>query len=363
MRHVKINAIPRVPPRSDFETVLTSASKLSMVMLAVVATMAALWLGRVLIAPVALAIIIGLMFGPVASRLERGGIPPSLSAVLVVLLFLTLLLGAAVSFAAPLSGWFEKLPLIWQRLRAAMTDWQTLFQSVGELQDQLNTIIGSQATMTVEIEDASTVTSIAATAPTILAQIIIFLASLYFFVATRQQIRVSILSMCISRQMRWRAAHVFRDVELYVSRYLLSITLVNIGLGAAVALGMWAIGLPSPLLWGMLAAVLNYILYIGPATMALILAAVGLASFDSLQGAVAPPLVYLCLNFFEAQFITPHVIGRTLTLNPFMIFFCVAFWLWLWGPLGGLVAVPILLIGYAVLNNILPRRPVPNRRR
>lgn len=356
MRHEKVYPpIVRLPPKSNFEAILTVSAKASVILLAAIAGLVALWLGRVLLAPVAFAIIVGLMFGPVATRLERAGIPSGLSAALVVLLFLTILIGVGVSFAVPLSFWVDKIPLIWERLRAEITDWQSLFQSVGQLQDQLASIVGKEASMTVEVEDESAVTSIAATAPAILAQCILFLASLYFFVATREQIRVSILSMCVSRRMRWRAAHVFRDVELYVSRYLLSITVINIGLGLVVSAAMWAIGMPSPFLWGMLATVLNYILYVGPAAMALVLTGVGLATYPQLSGALLPPLVYLSINFMEAQFVTPHVVGRTLTLNPFMIFIAVAFWLWLWGPIGGLVAVPSLLISYAILNNILPR--------
>ena len=199
-------------------------------------------------------------------------------------------------------------------------------------------------------------------APAILAQILIFLASLYFFVATRDHIRISVLSLCVSRRMRWRTAHVFRDVESKVSKFLLSITFINFCVGCAVSLAMWAIGMPSPLLWGALAAVLNYIPYVGQGVMILVLLAVGLGTQTELGAILLPVGCYICINFVEGQIVTPHFIGRTMTLNPFIIFLSITFWLWAWGPVGGLVAVPTLLIATSVMAHALPSKPMVPRR-
>ncbi len=122
----------------------------------------------------------------------------------------------------------------------------------------------------------------------------------------------------------------------------------------AVSIAMWLIGVPSPLLWGMMAGALNYIIYIGPFAMFLILLAVGLASFTAPAAILAPAMAYLLLNLTEAQFVTPMTLGKRLTLNPFVVFLALAFWLWIWGPVGGFVAVPALLVVYAVVRNVLP---------
>ena len=188
-------------------------------------------------------------------------------------------------------------------------------------------------------------------------QVLLFLASLYFFVATRYQTRHSILQVCVSRKLRWRVAHIFRDVERSVSRYLLSISIINVGLGFAVSIAMLAIGMPSPALWGALAGLLNFVVYLGPAVMAVILFAVGLTQFDTLGGSLLPPLVYLAINLVEAQFVTPHVIGRAMTMNPFVVILSIAFWIWIWGPLGGFIAIPVLLVLYSVAANIIPGIP------
>jgi predicted PurR-regulated permease PerM len=158
--------------------------------------------------------------------------------------------------------------------------------------------------------------------------------------------------------MRWRTAHVFRDVEQKVSRFLLSITFINACVGCAVSLAMWAIGMPSPILWGALAAVLNYIPYVGQGVMVLVLLAVGLGTQTGLTNILLPVACYVAINFVEGQIVTPHFIGRTMTLNPFIIFLSITFWLWAWGPVGGLVAVPTLLIAQSVLMHALPSKPM-----
>ncbi|PRD44083.1 AI-2E family transporter [Phyllobacterium phragmitis] len=354
MRHVQPNpAFVRLPPKLDVGALLAISARLSIVLLATIAMVVALHLGRYILSPIALAIVIGLMFGPVATRLEDHHVPKELAAILGVILFFALIAIGAVMFAVPLSVWAEKAPVVWQELRQQLIALKQPLEMLGTLQDQIRNITGAASAMAVKVEDGSTVQNIALLAPAILGQVLIFLASLYFFVATRNEISAAILSMCVGRRIRWRVAHVFRDVEADVSRYLLSITVINAGMGVAVGLAMWLVGVPSPALWGGLAAILNYVVYIGPALMTAILLGVGLATFDG-YAVFLPAGAYLLVELLEGQFVTPHVIGRTMTLNPFMVFLALTFWLWIWGPIGGFIAVPSLLVLYAVTRNILP---------
>lgn len=347
---------------SQFERVLNNAARLSVVAIGVVVLLFVLQAGQVFLAPVTLAIVIGLMFGPVADRLEAVGVPPALSAAVVVLLLLGIIAGGVAVFAVPLSEWVARAPLIWDKLQGQLANLKEPLETFSQFQTQMNEVLGGSATMSVSVEDGSAVTSVALLAPTVLAQILIFLASLYFFVATRDHIRISVLSLCVTRRMRWRTAHVFRDVEAKVSRFLLSITFINACVGVAVTLVMWAIGMPSPILWGALAAVLNYIPYVGQGTMILILLAVGLGTQTRIEQILLPALCYMGVNFVEGQIVTPHFIGRTMTLNPFVIFLSITFWLWAWGPVGGLVAVPTLLIATSMLTHALPSKPVAPKR-
>lgn len=332
---------------------LQSVTRLTVIIIGIIIVLAAMNYSQSLLAPISLAIVTGLMASPVAAALERY-MPAALSAAIVVILFLCLIALAVALFTMPLSIWTDRLPQIWRELQRHLIDWRTVFDTLGGVQEQIKTMAGGKAAMTVDIADSSAMEEIATLAPALVAQIILFLASLYFFLATRHAIRASVLSLCFNRRSRLRTARIFRDAEWFVSRYLLSISVINAGLGLATAAAMWIIGVPQPYLWGMLAFILNYVVYIGPAVMAGILLGVGLATWDSPPAIFYPMAVFLTINLIEAQFVTPQVIGRSVTLNPFFVFLSLAFWLWIWGPIGGLLAVPFLLIGYAIMRNAVP---------
>lgn len=352
--------VVRLQPRTGLDAGLSAATRISIIFLGICAFFAVLGFAKSVLAPVFLAVITGLMMTPLARRLEKF-IPTGLAAGLVVLIFLGGLSLTIMLFYLPLSVWMERLPVIWNDLQRHLVDWRQVFNSVSEIQEQVREATGGESKVRVEIDEGSTVTNIASLAPELVAQIILFLGSLYFFLAERDRIRLMVLSLCMNRRLRLRMAHIFRDVEWFVSRYLLSITAINFILGLAVAAAMTALGVPQPLLWGMLAFSLNYIIYIGPAVMAAILIAVGLSGDVKGIAIFYPAMAYLTINMIEANIVTPQVIGRFFTLNPFFVILALSLWIWLWGAVGGLVAVPAMLVGYAILRNLMPlARPREN---
>jgi predicted PurR-regulated permease PerM len=340
--------------RAQFEHILENTSQLAVILLGAVALAIALALGKFILAPISLAIVIGLMFGPVADAMERRGLPTALSAGVVVIGFLALIAFAGTMFAAPIAEWVARGPLLWQKLQQQLASFQEPLQALSGVQEQLKEAMGGGASMTVEVQDGGPVQDVALLVPSLLADILLFLAGLYFFLATRNNIRLTVLSLCFSRQLRWRVAHIFRDVETKVSRFLLSAAAINLGVGVATFIAMWAIGMPSPLLWGGLAAVLNFIPYIGQAIMLAILFAVGLGTHSDIVGIVLPVALYAAINITADQLVFPHLVGKALTLNPFVIFVSIAFWMWLWGPMGGFVAVPSLLVLQSIIMHIFP---------
>ena len=340
--------------RVQFEHILVTTSRLAIILAGAVALAIALALGKFILAPIALAIVVGLMFGPVADAMERRGVPAALSAGIVVIGFLALIGLAGTVFAAPISEWVARGPALWQRLQTQIASFQEPLQALSGIQQQLKDVMGGGASMTVQVEDGGPVQDVAFMVPTLLADILLFLAGLYFFLATRNNIRLTVLSLCFSRRMRWRVAHIFRDVETKVSRFLLSASVINLGVGIATFVAMWAIGMPSPLLWGGLAAVLNFIPYVGQAIMLAILFAVGLGTHSDILGILLPVVLYAIINITADQLVFPHLVGKALTLNPFVIFVTIAFWMWLWGPMGGFVAVPSLLVLQSVIMHVFP---------
>jgi predicted PurR-regulated permease PerM len=358
-RTTKKAPIVRLPPKSNFELLLVRGSQASIIFVGLIAFVFTLHAGEYILAPVAMGIVLGLMLGPVASRIERRGLPPGLSAFVVFVLFIVLLGIFALVVAAPLSLWVSRIPQIWSELQSRLSELKQPIEAIRAARDEIRNISGGKG-LAVSVDDGSPVESVATLAPALIAQILIFLASLYFFVATRHQTRIAILRLCFTRRLRWRVAHIFRDVETMVSRYLLSITLINIVEGAVVGAGLYLVGVPSAALWGALAVVTNFVVFLGPLLMTVVLFAVGLTEFDTLGGALIPPLVYQAINLVESQFVTPLVIGRAMTLNPFIVVLALIFWIWLWGALGGFIAIPALLVAYAIARNIFPGTDWPD---
>jgi predicted PurR-regulated permease PerM len=345
--------IVRLPPKSNVELLLLRSAQVAVIVMGLVAAIFALQAGEYILAPASLGIVLGLMLGPLATRLERGGLPPGLSASLVVILFIVGICLFAAAIAAPLTFWLSRLPQLWADLQVQLSELRAPLEALKNVRNQLRELTGGDG-FTVSVDEGTGVESVALFAPAFIAQVLIFFACLYFFVATRNQTRAAVLKLCLNRRMRWRVAHIFRDVERMVSRYLLSITVINVAEGMAVGIGLYLIGVPSAALWGALAALTNFVVFVGPAVMMAILFMVGLAEFDTLGGSLLPVLVYVVINILEAQFVTPMVIGRTMTLNPFVVVLALIFWIWLWGPLGGFIAIPALLVVYAIIRNIVP---------
>jgi predicted PurR-regulated permease PerM len=358
MKNTSLQLRPvRLQHRSNFESVLVIGSRISQMILAVIAIVIALDYGEVILAPIFLGVCIGLMFSPLAGRIESFGVPSWLSALVIMVSFMLMIALISMGLSVPLAAWIERAPEIWTSLRLQVADWKSLIESFQGVQKQMSEVIGPATAVTVKVDDNSAVQSVVSLGPKIVAELLIFLASIYFFVATRDRFRIAVLSLCITRRMRWRFAHFFRDVEVLISRYLATITAINVGLGAAVALALWAVGMPSPLLWGVLAILLNFVIYIGPALMTVILLSVSLSLNHSAFDILLPPGIYLALHAVESNFVTHQILGATMTMNPFAVFLALAFWIWLWGPVGGFIAVPSLLILYALIRNIIPSKP------
>jgi predicted PurR-regulated permease PerM len=339
---------------AEFKDLLANTARLATIFVATIVLIAALTYGRALLLPVSLAIIVGLMFGPVADNLERRGVPSALSGAIVVLILIVLIAASILSFAVPLTEWVARAPLIWEKFRSAVTDLKEPLAALGGLSEQIRALMGEEAAVEVAVAEGNPVTDIAFIAPAILGEILVFLVSLYFYLATRENIRISILSLCVTRRLRWRTAHVFRDVEAKVSKFLLSVTLLNICVGVVMTIATWWLGLPSPILWGALAFLLNYIPYVGQAIMIAILLAVGLGTQAGWVAILAPVAFYLVVNFVEGQLVFPQFVGRSVELNPFLVFLSILFWIWAWGPFGALVAVPSLIIAQSFLAHVLP---------
>ncbi|NNL35469.1 MAG: AI-2E family transporter [Silicimonas sp.] len=170
----------------------------------------------------------------------------------------------------------------------------------------------------------------------------IFVGVLFFFILTKAETYAFAARRFVSAEHRVEAEQRQRGAEREVGRYFLAVSVINASYAVVVTGVMMAIGLPSPSLLGIAAGLLNFILYLGPAVMLVAFALAGLVVFGG-SYSFLPAIAYLTINILEAQFVTPALVGRALRVNPFLIFCTLVFLMWLWGPIGGIIAIPLLL--------------------
>lgn len=324
---------------------LDEAANWSVVGIFVLLAIFALKWGAFVAMPITVALAFGFTLGPLVDRLERYGLPPAVAAAIIVVALGMLLYGLFLAFAIPLEQWSLRVPEMLDKARVHLFALRSTLERLQEIGNSVrDAATPGEKPVAVELRDVGIVTNALASAPPMLAQAFILLGTFYFFLANRSRLRTWLLLLPVSHDARFRVARMFRDTEMHLSRYVGAITLINISLGLAVGIAMWLVGLPSPALWGALAGVLNFVPYLGPAIVAIVITGAALVTFDDLSTVVTAPAVFLALNLLESQFVTPSVIGHRLTLNPFLVFVALAFWVWMWGPVGAFLAVPLLII-------------------
>lgn len=327
------------------------ATRAAIVVIAVVVGFIALKLGEEIFAPLVMALMTGIILAPVMDRLERLHLPRSLAALLILLS--GVLLVAALMFMVEPLIWLviDKLPQIRWEIRGLVDEFRNLIRGLDEVNKQVEQALGSDLTQERNTSESAmpNLADALFVAPRVLAQVLIFLGTLYFFLLTRKDIYSWMSNRMSGISDTGRIEDRFLTAERLVSYYFVTITAINCILGVSLAGLLGIIGLPGAIIWGIAAALLNFVLYLGPAVIVAGLAIAGIVVFDGLYSFV-PPLIFLALNVLESQFVTPTFVGRNISLNPLLIFVSLVFWLWLWGPVGGIIAIPSLLVAITLLD-------------
>ena len=322
---------------------------------------------RAFLTPIILAFLLALVFSPVRRLLERSRIPAGLAAAIIVLGLVGALLAIGFLLSGPVSGWIEDAPRIGERLETRVREIRASLggdedaPSMEEVVKEVEAAAGAGAAgdaQEVVIQERSALGQLASGAPDALVQTAMVLVLLLFILASGDMFYEKIVHVMPTFRDKRRAMRIARDVERKLSRYLFTITVINGGLGAAIALAMWALDMPNPLLIGMLAWLLNYIPYVGALGGVAVTLAAGLLTFDTTGAALVPAGAYFLLTTIEGQFVTPYFVGRNLRLNTVVVFIAVAFWAWLWSVVGMLVAVPLLVTVRTFCENVPQLEPL-----
>jgi len=318
------------------------------------ATPFALRAGAEFFLPVTAALVISIALVPLLEWLERRRIPAALSALLCVVLFLGVANVAVAAIVFPATEWFRLLPGRIGRLRETLAPLFEIYANLERFVDDLVREFGRSpgtGPQAVQVETPSTLLQIiASSAPFAAIQMFFAVLVIFFFLAGWTRMRKRTITARGSFGGAMTTARVIQQVVDATSTYLGTITVVNIGMGLVVAFVLWLIDMPTPLMWGGIAAVLNYIPYLGPIASTLLLALGGLMTFEDPWYALLPAMSFVVIHLIEANLVTPTVVGRRLTINPLLILLSLSFWAWVWGTTGALLAVPLLIIIRTVLD-------------
>jgi predicted PurR-regulated permease PerM len=314
--------------------------------LAVMATFYTLYFARAIFIPVALAVLLNILLGDFVKRLARIGVSEAIGAALVLVVFVGGTGLAVYQLSGPAAGWIEGAPFnLWkiqEKLKPVKETVEEVKRTTKQVEQMTETEAEGEGERSVVVKGPSLTDSFLSNAGKAVSTIGITIVLLYFMLASGDLFLRKLVKVLPTFQDKKRAVEIARQAESDVSRYLVTITLVNMGLGAATALAMTALGVPNPVLWGALAAVNNFIPYLGSLVTMGVIGVVAAVSFEPLGQILLPPLVFFALTTVEGQFITPMLLGKRLTLNPVVIFLALLVWGWLWGIPGVLMAVPLL---------------------
>ncbi|WP_176590430.1 AI-2E family transporter [Sphingobium sp. EM0848] len=304
--------------------------------------------------PLTAALVIAIALVPFLEWMERRGVPSPLAALTAVIAFLLVANTALVLIIVPAADWFRLLP---ERLPKIQNNLAPLIDFYSQLQrfvDETVQMLASgpvAAAQTAAVDAPRSLLQFAATsAPSAIIQMVFALLIIYFFLAGWTRLRRRTINSRESFDGAMAVARVIQNVVDATSAYVLTIATINLCLGLAVAFALWLIGMPSPLMWGGIVALLNFVPYFGPMLAAVLLALGGLMVFDDVWKALLPAALQIGFHLVEANFATPTILGRRLTMNPLLILVSLTFWGWVWGTPGALLGVPLLIIIQTVVG-------------
>ena len=306
----------------------------------------ALYYGKEILLPIALAFMLTLTLSPVVRYLAKYHIPEVVSALAIVLGVVGGSAAAIYYLSGPVSGWIDGAPQTGRQIRAKIEAMRAPVDAAVNASKQVEEMTSGNNDPTVQkvvVQQPGLLARAAGGAVSLGSIATITIVLLFFLLASGRLFYEKLVRILPTLTEKKRAIRIVYTVEEEVSAYLLTISVINAGLGVVIGGVMWALDMPNPILWGLMAAALNVMRYIGALVGVCVVAVVALVSFDAPSAALMPPALYFLCTLVEGQFITPALLGKRLEMNTVAVFLAVAVWGWLWGVLGALMAVPILV--------------------
>jgi predicted PurR-regulated permease PerM len=320
-----------------------------------------LYFGRAFFLPIVLSLLLNFLLSPVVRGLKKLHIPESLGAGLVILSLLGLMGLGIFELSAPAYDWIGQAPQSLRKIEGRIRDLKKPVQTMSKATEQVEKITkvaGGPSAPPVQVTTESLGSRVLSRATEFIADFVILFILLFFLLASGDMFLRKLIKMLPNLEDKKRAVEIARQIETEISAYLTTITLINVVLGLAVWGALALTGIPNPLLWGVVATFANFVPFLGPITMILVLTMVGLLTFPDVPHALMAPGAFLGLHFLESYLLTPMILGRRLTLNPVVIFLALTFWGWMWGITGAILAVPIMMVLKIFCEHSEPFAPI-----
>jgi len=334
----------------------------ALVVLSTLAVVAACYFGRDILATVVLALLLSLLLSPLVNVIEKLRVPRVAASALAVLLIVGCLVSGLVALAPPAQDWLSKAPSAISSVQERLAQWRGSMQKAQKATETLENLAKpaqapTEKVLVVKDQPGILITVVSAT-PHVIATIAIIILLLFFCLSSGDNFLRRLVEIAPGMKEKRTVINIARDVQREISRYLLTTTVINLGLGCATAVALACWGVPNALLWGALAFVLHFAPIVGAGVTASVLAIVGFSTFDDITHALALPATFLLLAFIEGQLVTPTVIGRRLGLNPVVVFVWLLLWGALWGVIGILLAGPMLACFRIICEHTEALRPI-----
>ena len=315
---------------------------LLVLMLLAVAT--TLVVARSLFIPLVLAGFIALGLNPIVAGLHRLYVPRPLGSLLVMIALAAALAGSVVGLSAPATAWMKDAPTVMRDVGYKMKRLTRPLTRVSHAASQslAGIGVGPPPASRAPAPGGFSLDKLVQSAPSIAVAVLTVALLVFFFLSYGRNVAAHLVTAMPGFSYRRIALRLIRGIQEEFSRYLLTVTLINVALGLITATILWALKMPDPLLWGGLVTLLNYMPYVGAVTNTLLLLVVGLLNFSDPLHAVAPAICFAVLAALEGNVITPMIMGRRMRLSPLAILVWLLIWGWMWGIPGALLAVPML---------------------
>lgn len=308
--------------------------------------------GAVVFLPPVVAMILTIVLSPLADRLVRIGLPNLLASFVSIVTLFALVMLALGLILQPAYDMVDQVPALARQVNERFQQLQGSFSWLSEINRQFARIAGHSPNHEVVIASPSVIEQLALATPSVVLEVLLTLLMTFFMIEARIRMKRRLLLERHSFGVSLRVARVMRDVQDRVASYILTVAQVNLGVGLIVALGAWAFGLRAPIMWGGLAFVFNFLPYVGPLAMMGLLGLVGLGTADTVLLGLVPMLAFLALHAIESNLVTPSILGARFTINPVAILIGISYFTWIWGVIGALLSMPILLVIAALFEHI-----------